>query len=82
MADNPAYASSADITPEERIQQEHGMLKFFAYEHLPAHLQEASLPFYDLARRLVLLHPRNTERTVALRKLLEAKDAAVRSLLP
>ena len=34
-----------------------------------------------LAQRLVAKFPRNPERTVALRKLLEAKDCAVRSLL-
>lgn len=64
------------------------ILQFFAYAHLPPHLQAVSKPFGDLAHALV--HgdqvlpaplPRNAERTVALRKLLEAKDAAVRALL-
>ncbi len=53
--------------------------QFFAYEHLPAHLQAASKPFGDLAKLIVRDVPRNPERTVALRKLLEAKDAAVRA---
>lgn len=69
------------------------ILQFFAYEHLPPHLQTVSKPFGDLARSLVygaeipgsLVRveplPRNPERTVALRKLLEAKDAAVRALV-
>lgn len=57
------------------------ILQFFAYAHLPAHLQEVSAPFGDLANTLVLRLPRNPERTVALRKLLEAKDAAVRARL-
>lgn len=57
------------------------IIQFFAYEHLPAHLQAVSKPFGDLARSLVETLPRNPERTVALRKLLEAKDAAVRALL-
>ncbi|HEU4411166.1 MAG TPA: hypothetical protein VFS43_38290 [Polyangiaceae bacterium] len=61
-------------------EQEH-ILQFFAYEHLPPHLQERSKPFADLARALVDTLPRNPERTVALRKLLEAKDAAVRAAL-
>jgi hypothetical protein len=56
------------------------MLQFFAYDHLPEHLQQASRPFAALANHLVTL-PRNPERTVALRKLLEAKDCAVRALL-
>lgn len=57
------------------------MLQFFAYEHLPAHLQTVSKPFGDLARSMVESLPSNAERTAALRKLLEAKDCAVRALL-
>lgn len=57
------------------------ILQFFAYAHLPAHLQEVSRPFGEMAERIVSTLPRNPERTVALRKLLEAKDAAVRALL-
>ena len=57
------------------------LLQFFAYEHLPAHLQAVSKPFGDLARQIVSELPSNPERTVALRKLLEAKDCAVRALL-
>lgn len=57
------------------------ILQFFAYTHLPPHLQRVSLPFSDLAHRIVASLPRNPERTVALRKLLEAKDAAVRAQL-
>lgn len=56
-------------------------MQFFAYSHLPAHLQEISKPFGELAEALVRALPRNPERTVALRKLLEAKDAAVRAKL-
>lgn len=57
------------------------MLQFFAYEHLPSHLREVSEPFCRMARNLVETLPSNPERTVALRKLLEAKDCAVRALL-
>ena len=57
------------------------LLQFFAYRHLPDHLQEASRPFCDLALKVVADYPMNPERTVCLRKLLEAKDAAVRTLL-
>lgn len=56
-------------------------MQFFAYAHLPEHLQEISRPFGDLAAIIVNTLPRNAERTVALRKLLEAKDAAVRAKL-
>lgn len=57
------------------------IVQFFAHAHLPPHLQEVSKPFTELAGRILLSLPRNPERTVALRKLLEAKDAAVRALL-
>lgn len=57
------------------------ILQFFAYDHLPAHLQAVSAPFGRLAQYIVSSLPRNPERTVALRKLLEGKDAAVRALL-
>lgn len=57
------------------------ILQFFAYEHLPPHLQAVSAPFGQLAQCIVSSLPRNPERTVALRKLLEGKDAAVRALL-
>jgi hypothetical protein len=61
-------------------QSEH-ILQFFAYEHLPQHLQAVSRPFGELAQNIVSTLPRNPERTVALRKLLESKDAAVRALV-
>lgn len=57
------------------------ILQFFAYEHLRAELQAVSAPFGQLAHQIVAVLPRNPERTVALRKLLEAKDAAVRAAL-
>lgn len=64
-------------TPEPR---EH-IMQFFAWTHLPPELQLVSSPFGDLAEQIVNDLPRNPERTVALRKLLEAKDAAVRAKL-
>lgn len=57
------------------------ILQFFQYGHLPETLQRVSEPFCKLAFDMVGKLPRNPERTVALRKLLEAKDAAVRALL-
>ncbi len=56
------------------------VLQFFKYEHLPAHLQEESKKFAVLADQIAA-GSRNPETTVALRKLLEAKDAAVRAKL-
>ncbi len=58
----------------------HNLMQFFEYKHLPDHLQAVSMPFYELAAKVDLL-PDNAEKTVSLRKLLEAKDCAVRSVL-
>lgn len=55
------------------------ILQFFAYGHLKEELQAKSKPFGELAEWIVANLPRNPERTVALRKLLEAKDSAVRA---
>lgn len=55
------------------------IFQFFTYAHLPDHLKVVSQPFASLAEHIVNTLPRNAERTVALRKLLESKDAAVRS---
>ena len=57
------------------------MMQFFVFSHLPKALQDASEPFCRLAEQIVEKYPSNPERTVCLRKLLEAKDAAVRTLL-
>lgn len=76
-------------------QPKEHILQFFAYDHLPPHLKAISKPFCELAHAIANGDngpesgnvtfggplPRNPERTVALRKLLESKDAAVRALL-
>lgn len=61
--------------------QHEPMLQFFAHDHLPEPLRSVSRPFGELAERIASHLPRNPERTVALRKLLEAKDCAVRAHL-
>lgn len=68
-----------DLTPPEQKQEY--MLQFFKYEHLPERLQTISKPFGELAKNIADTVPKNPERTVALRKLLEAKDCAVRALI-
>jgi hypothetical protein len=50
----------------------------FRYNHLPPRLREVSMKFHELAQWLVDNTPDGPELSVALRKLLEAKDAAVR----
>lgn len=57
------------------------LLQFFEYSHLPEHLQAVSKPFGELAKHIDATLPSNAETTVALRKLLESKDCAVRALL-
>jgi hypothetical protein len=57
------------------------LIQFFEYKHLPEHLQTVSKEFNFLAHSMLTLLPENEESTVAMRKLLEAKDCAVRSTL-
>lgn len=56
------------------------LLDYFEFGHLPEGLiRDTSEPFGAIAVALCDVLPRSAERTVALRKLLEAKDAAVRA---
>ena len=55
------------------------MMRWFNFLHLPRELQEVSQPFYHLAATICNTLEQGPERTVALRKLLEAKDAAFRA---
>lgn len=57
------------------------LMRWFEFKHLPPHLQKVSREFSLLAAWIQGALPRNAERTVALRKLLEAKDAAGRAEL-
>lgn len=61
-----------DTPPADR------MLKWFAAAHLKSPLREVSEVFQGMAFWVAENVPAGPERTVALRKLLEAKDAAVR----
>ena len=65
----------------QKNQEQEPILQFFQFEHLPEHLKVTSIFFFELACKLVATLPRNPERTVALRKLLESKDCAVRALI-
>jgi len=57
------------------------ILQFFHFAHLPPALRPMSQCFCGMAQFVVSSAPRNAERTMALRKLLEAKDCAVRAML-
>lgn len=58
------------------------IMHFFSYDHLPANLQDVSRPFCELAQHVHDTLPPSAETSTALRKLLEAKDAAVRATIP
>lgn len=55
--------------------------KYFAFGHLPGHLQAVSRPLGDLAELLEQLLPNGPEKSAGMRKLLEAKDCFVRAAL-
>ena len=57
------------------------ILKFFAFEHLPPHLQEVSKPIGELANQMASTLPPSAELSAGLRKLLEARDCFVRAKL-
>jgi hypothetical protein len=57
------------------------IMKFFAYQHLPAELQEVSKPIAGLAEKMDAELPDSAEKSAGLRKLLEAKDCFVRAKL-
>jgi len=57
------------------------IMKFFDYGHLPQHLQEVSKDICEVAKKMEKELPSNAETSAGLRKLLEAKDCFVRSLV-
>jgi hypothetical protein len=59
------------------------MYKWFYYEHLPvgSEARIISASFKTMAGTIIENIEPGPERTVALRKLLEAKDAAVRAVI-
>jgi hypothetical protein len=71
------HPAPTEFTADEIAQDP--ILRFFHYSHLPPGLQGRCRPFFDLARHIMNTTARCEERSVALRKLLEAKDAAVRA---
>ena len=66
-------------------------LAYFDYEHLPEKLQKISKPFHDLAHEITNRYNSSPSKDedagvldeciMCLRKLLEAKDCAVRASL-
>lgn len=56
-------------------------IKYFSYEHLPAHLQEVSKRVSELAQFMEAELIDGAEKSAGMRKLLEAKDCFVRARL-
>lgn len=57
------------------------LLAYFATEHLPPRLAGVAQPCAELAEMMARELPDGPELTAGLRKLLEAKDCFVRSVL-
>ena len=55
------------------------IIRWFDYGHLPEELQQVSEPFYHLAWGIEKSMAHSAEKSTCLRKLLEAKDCAVRA---
>jgi hypothetical protein len=73
---------TVDTDPTDEEIAFEPLLQLFKHSHLKeGPMRETSLQFCHLARKVVANLPRNPERTVCLRKLREAKDAAITALL-
>lgn len=58
------------------------ILKFFEFSHLSHEkLREVSSKFHELAHWMETNLPNSAEKSAGLRKILEAKDCAVRAVL-
>ena len=62
------------------LVKKYKILKYFKYGHLPENLQEVSKRFSQLAYEMAV-QDGGAETAAGLRKLLEAKDCAVRAAL-
>lgn len=70
-----------DVEPTPDQIKAEPLLQLFRYKHLTRpDLRAVSLQFCQLAIQIAEL-PRNPERSASLRKLREAKDAAVTAIL-
>jgi hypothetical protein len=76
-----AKAVQKHSAPQRALEPVEHIMQFFRYENLPPVLAAISKPFCDLADSMIHNIPHNPERTAALRKLLEAKDATLRAFV-
>lgn len=68
-----------DISTRHASTQQ--IYRYFAWSHLPGHIQPVSKLCGELATQMILSLPDGPELTTGLRKLLEAKDCFVRTAL-
>lgn len=66
---------------EDNVEYRNPILKYFKYKHLPPKLQDVSYHFWKMAALMEQTLPDGPEKSAGLRKLLEAKDCAVRAAL-
>jgi hypothetical protein len=82
----PGAAPAAFSFPRKRFMPNPLIMQFFEFnhlpDHLPDHLNEVSKPIGEMALHFDIHLPDSAEKTVGLRKLLEAKDCFVRAALP
>lgn len=81
---NPHQPGTRNAIDYELVGRHPGTVhvaRYFAYAHLPTHLQGFSQPFYQDALVMIRDLPDGPELTAGLRKLLEAKDCFVRAAL-
>jgi len=58
------------------------LLRWFAFAHLGDKPRAVAEAFFSLASAITRGIPASAERTIALRKLLESRDAALRATAP
>lgn len=83
---NPPAPAGGESSPKDATMpppplKPEAIMQFFAYQHLPEHMREASRRVCEVAEWAVANLPRNAERTAGLRELLKAKDCLVRALI-
>jgi hypothetical protein len=82
---NSSFDGAADMVhPGEKAGErmnEERMMKWFEFADLPENLRVTASFFWDAACQLTATIDPGPERTTALRKLLESKDAAIRAKL-
>lgn len=82
MSGHPAGTPGAFATAVEgRHPGTAGIVRYFAWAHLPGKLQAVSARVGLLALEMVDTLPDGPELTAGLRKLLEAKDCFVRAAI-